>query len=537
MKLTETISANALQVEQTLRSDEIRALTSGDAGRVLPLAFAPILREDRVSRGKARIRVETGELGAALMTGINVTAYAHFIPKLAAERFNGLDQLNRAYKGEPETEGGAVVPYFETIAYDRNAALFKTMGIHAKQGAAINSDVVEAYNILINHRRRARSTKLPVRAKNDTSLARAFWKNTAFRHIVPDFDQAAIDGEVALNVVSSLLPVRGLGVTDTPVDATTQSSVKYTGGTSGQAIGNRWVGTSVRVPEDPDNPGFPAVFAELQDRGIVLSLQNIEIAKKTAAFARLREQYRGMSDDYIIDLLMDGLRVPDAQLSQPILIDRQSAILGMSKRHATDGANLDKFVTNGATVLDLNVRLPRMNVGGLVLITLEIVPEQMFERQTDAFLALTSPDELPAFTRDFLDPEKVSVVKNKFVDVEHSVPDGTFGYAPLNHEWKRNLAKIGGKFHRQIGDPFVEDRQRIWSVETVDPSLTEDFYLVNELPKTIFADTLADSFEITTLAKLDIVGNTVFGKGLSENAGDYAAIDAKVDDTRIDQGA
>lgn len=519
MNLTENVTANALAPQKSIRKEPMRIRTSAKAGKIIPVAYSPMLREDRVSRGQLRINLDMMETAETLMNAINVTAYAHFIPFLAFERFNGLDQLNRSYKGEQETEGGAVVPFFETITYDRDAEIFKTLGIHAKQGSSVNSAVVEAYNVMVNHRRNARTTKLDERLKDDTTLAQAFWKNGSMNHIVPDFDQAMIDGEVNLKFSDTGLSVGTEGGTgtiphSTPLDLTANS------------IGELLVSSGA---------AWAAVASELNDQGVALSLSNIELAKKTAYFASLRKRYSHLDDDYIIDLLMEGIRVPDAQMSQPVLLDRKSTIVGYARRWATDSGNLDQSVTTGATFIDLNFRTPPMNTGGIVLVTLEIVPEQLFERQKDYFLHATDVESLPNWIRDEGDPEKVSVVKNDHVDIEHSQPTGTFGYAPLNHEWHRDIPRIGGKFMRQIGDPFVEDRQQFWAMETVDPKLTEDFYLVNDLSHSVFATSIGDQFEITAVGEIEIVGLTVSGKGLQENTGDYEAIREDIDDSRVDQ--
>jgi len=92
-----------------------------------------------------------------------------------------------------------------------------------------------------------------------------------------------------------------------------------TGGTAVDPSNDKTFIGRFMVKEDPDNPGFPGIFAELESKGIILTLANIEMAKKTAAFAEIRRQMKGLDDDHIIDLLMAGIRVPDVQLAQPIL--------------------------------------------------------------------------------------------------------------------------------------------------------------------------------------------------------------------------
>ena len=128
------------------------------------------------------------------------------------------------------------------------------------------------------------------------------------------------------------------------------------------------------------------------------------------------------------------------------------------------------------------------------------------------------------------------MVPNEHVDVDHTSPQATFGYAPLNHQWKRNSYNIGGKYFRPTVDaPFDEDRQRIWANESPNPTLTEDFYLATNLHHKVFADQNTDAFEVSGQARFEIVGNTVFGKGLQEASDHYDQIMATVDTTRIEQ--
>lgn len=538
MKPNEMISSTPISVEKSIRGDEIRALTSCKAGKIVPVAYIPVLREDQVSRGSIRLKFDMAETVHPLMNAINVTAFAHFVPFLAEERFTGMDAFNRSYQGIGEPHNGTPIPFFETVNFLRASPFWSTLGVHWKEGQPINSAPLQAYNTLVNFRRQARSTKLPVRAKHDGTLAEAFWRNPNLWHIVPDFDQAAMDGEVELQFANSKLPIRGIGrkTGSTPAIVNGQTVVEnMTGGATTTYPFSAALGGTAFQMKVYETTGTPDIFAELTESGVRVSLANIELAKQTAAFAKLREKYAGLDDDHIIDLLMEGIRVPDEALKQPILLDKKSTIFGYSERHAMDGASLDMSVTTGTTEIDLKFRTPPMNVGGIILITVEIVPEQLFERMFDTFLGTTNPNTLPSFLRDYLDPEKVDIVQNRFVDVEHSTPTATFGYAPLNHAWKRSMARIGGKYYRRNPDTFVEDRQRFWSVEQLNPTLTTDFYLVRDLPHSVFADTLSDPFEVLTLGNVQIIGNTVFGKTLDEDTGDYDAIMDQIDTSRIVQ--
>ncbi len=552
MRVTEMIPNAPITVQKSMRKARGRVLTSGDAGKILPLKYEWLHREDGVQSGKIRVNVEMMETSEMLMNGVGVTCYAHFVPMLAFDRFNGsMNELNASYKKENGV-AGSVVPFFEkSKVYNQDTGLveshpggswswdlvdnptfnlstfYQTLGLHF-QADDLNMTVVEAYNAIVNHRRKARSKSLPLRNVFDHSLAEAFWINNGMQNIVPDFDQALIDGEVSLQGLTFKAPVIANEIMD-----------QYGGNPSSGAIdpvqsyAPSQTGT---VTHNGSEFVFNQVWAELTAGGnATMSLADIDQARKTASFAKLRQMYDGIDDEYLIDLLMSGIRVPEEAMKQPILLGKSQQMIGFNQRYATDAANLDESATNGYATLDMSIRTPAMNTGGVIMITAEIVPEQLWERKKDYFLYTTDPDTLPSYLRDFLDPEKVAVVKNDHADVNHATPDGTFGYAPLNHEWQRDLVNVGGKYYRPANDAFDEDRAKIWSAEATNPTLNEDFYLCTGLHKKVFADQTADSFEITAMTDMNIVGNTVFGAGLQESdaTSDYDAITADVDSTRI----
>lgn len=539
--LTNRLKTTPIPVQRTNRAHEHRILTSLNAGKMVPLMALPLLREDSVSSAQFRVSFEMDETVEVLMNGVNVRVLTYLVPKLAFDRFKGMDDINRSYEGVSRDGVEPVIPWFETVAAPADMTTHKilhSMGYHAKAGTLLNTDITEAYNQIWNFRATNRSADIPLRTRLDTSLAPSFWMHQTFAHIVPDFDQAIIDGEVALNVVNSKMPVKGMGfqaMAATGVGNLT--GIKESGGTTATYpvayahADPRTAGTPAgyvnMFTKATANGGFPDVWAELQDDGITVSLSNIELARKTQAFAQLRRQYNGHSDEFIIDLLMDGITIPEMQWQQPMLLSDTSTVFGMSKRYATDAANLTESVVSGGTFIDVRFSCPRVPCGGVIMMVCEIAPEQLFERQKDAYLHATNVDVLPQFLRDTLDPEKVSIVTNDYVDVKHTAPTGTFGYAPLNHEWAKSSPHVGGRFYRPDPDgSFDEDRQRIWAVETIDPVLSEDFYLVTQMnykPFVVTDDTV-DHFEALVRGSTNIRGNTVFGGLLIEATDDYAEV-------------
>lgn len=524
---------------RSLRMDEVRVVTSTPAGMYTPVYYAPVLREDAVRTSRVRVAVEMDETADMLLNAVEIKAHAWFVPRTAMERFRGeMAVLNRSYAGIPEVDGN-VVPVWQAVDWlnfdttTEPRPIFKTLGLHKPKSGYVNRDIPEAYNIIWNWEAQRRSESINQRGGSSRSLAPAFWDHNDFKYIKERFDQALLHGELPLEITDGRMKVGTDGAVGSNL------GIDIDGTQHGMNLNNNLVSAAGPLP------GASELFAELEQNGITVSLANMEMAKKTAAFARMRQQYRGQAnnvDDYIIDLLMQGLKVPELMMRQPILLDSKRTIVGMSQQWASDGASLGQSATRGKTAVDLTIRVPRTPSGGIIMICVETVPEQIFERKEDCFANFTEPQEggygqetLPNNLRDSLNVEPVEVVENAYVDVAHSDPGGVFGYAPLNHRWNRTGAKVGGKYMRiDPNAPWNENRNRIWANEAVDPTLGSDFYTAQNIHQEVFMDTEADPFEITCRGMLNLEGDTVFGPGLYESQDDYEIMQEQVDYTRID---
>ena len=524
-----------VQYPRSTRTVGVRALTSLPAGKIVPLAAHGLLREDS-ARGQYNISFEMLETAELLMNATYVDVKAYLVPFLCFARFNkSMDQLNRSYMGKPLSPGEAVTPFFVTATKGAHGAeaIYKYMGLHADPGDTVNTMFAEAYNEVVNFRYRQRSPDIALRTALDYTLAPALWRHENFSMIVPDFDDAVINGEVDLNVVDSHMPVSGIGFVSPYSSAASQASVRDGDGTTDTFTLNRKTTDAtatpiIRLKDVGAGVLWPDIYAELQQGGITVSLANIEQAKKTQAFARIREQYTELvdaTDEFVLNLLMSGITIPDQALKQPILLAEKATVFGQAKRYSTDADALSASATNGGATVSLDVRVPRLNTGGVIVVTAEVTPEQLFERKRDYFFYTTSVATLPEAVRDTLDAQKVEEVPNAYVDVNHGTPAGVFGYAPLHYQLQGVDYKIGGKFYRPAVDlPADDERQRLWAVETANPTLSTDFYLATTIHQKPFLDTTADPFEAVTIGMLSIEGNTQFGPPLVEALNNYEEV-------------
>nr|QJB21351.1 MAG: major capsid protein [Microvirus sp.] len=545
--LTARGSTRPIPTMKSKRRDEWRGLTSMKAGVIVPIAYFPLLREDR-ARGSVMVQIKSEETLHVIVNPVRVRVECYLIPKTALPRFGGsVEVLNRSFLDEPAPSGFGTTPKW--LLQDMNPVgksdtgypLFDALGIHYKgtAGGKFNSDLCESYNVLVNWMRAQVSQSLAPLPLDNPDFAPAFWDAVKYRHIKPSFDAAQMEGAVPVGL-DGTVPVRGISAQVTKAADLTGNMQNRDGTIAAitAEVRNAVVNITDYNVNNAYGGGDTGPFVDLSVANSTISLANIALARQTQAFAALKDRYKAVPDEYLVDLLMQGISIPESQLREPVLLGRGEAVIGQTERFATDADNLDVSVSNGVAQLAMSINTPQVNTGGMILVVASVVPEQLSERQRDDYISYnvgTKEDSVtPDYLADYLDPQKVEVVTNGHVDTFHSDPSGLFGYAPLNHRWQRSFSRVGGKYKRPDPDAFVEDRQRIWSVEPVDPTLSDDWYVCpTPFPHTVFADTTADPYEVIVVGNVQMIGNTVFGPGFEESRDSFDEIMAQVDMTRL----
>lgn len=549
MKSVNRKKTSPLKYPRSRRNHPIMHLSSTMPGVAHPVAFIPMLREDALT-GVIEPMVEMLETKELLMNRVTARFTAWVFPLLAQEHFFGSrDEFDKSFMGESSLDGGGVNAFVKNAALPVGGAaavpLYLAAGLHGKEADQINTAYVEAYNAVYNHRARQASKELTPRLLTDTSLAPAFWNHRQFPHMVADFDTAMMEGRVVLDILEQDMRVRGIGISTSAAQVAVAAAREANGITIAypEAFHANADGVFIRNGVGSYD-GYPDVWAEMAENSLAISLAGLEEARKLQAFAKLRTQFEGHDDDYIIDMLMMGLTIPDQHLKQPFQIADQTVVFSQGKRYATDSGNLDDSATSGFAKGSLRLRVPRINTGGVVVVLMEILPEQLWERQQDWFFhsrangGTAAHDMWPEADRDTLDRQKVDVVYNRDIDVSHSAPTGYFAFEPMNAKFNRAPPTIGGKFHKPAADtPTDTHRQRLWAVEGVDPALTDSFFIVE--PGTMhikpFLDQVNDPFEIAARGNCVLDGNTQFGGLLIEQTGNYEAMAARAPTDQIEE--
>lgn len=547
-------SATPVQFNRTKRRDQTVLMSSARAGKVVPVAFIPLLRGDSCA-GQIGIDITLGEMPRPLYNGVQANFQAWFVPKTAHAQFTGIDEFNHAWEGtQIETLGAAnrtPPPFFNeinvalTLTTIAASEFMKTLGIHIPAGEPINTDLIDAFWLIYNFRKAAISKSLPrsqyysENAVDALALPRCFWPASRLSRVVPDYESALIKGQLNLDVVAGRVPVSGLGIMSTSpgvpiartgIDDTFAANTSY-------PLSMSFDGTfqAMRVTGATAAAARADVWAEMTASTISVSLSDIDKARLTQSFAKLRAAYAGTdhtgfeTENTLIAILMQGLSIPDDQFNRPMLLGEKRVGIGFPERFATDGANLDKSVSQGMASAILGLNVPQNDIGGLIIVTVEVCPERLDERQCDEWLHCTTVNELPNALRDVQRTEPVDMVLNRRLDAAHTTPTGLYGYEGMNDKWNRDFTRLGGVFHQPTpGTPVQTQRAALWFTNMVNPAYTADHFLCpTTLPHVVFSDTLAPAFEFVARHDCTILGLTQIGDPLVESNLDYQIVKAE----------
>lgn len=536
-----------LAPDRSTKQIDVSVGTSVPAGRMTPVMAYPLLREDTLKTSDLFVKVDLMEAAEAVRNPIDVRFLAYFVPFLAFAKFDGgRDEFDRSYMKAAGANGQPVTPFFETanLGADGSVPILRYLGLHNPLNFAGNDAYIRAYNIIWNFRARNRSKQLfaaKARLETNTALAPAFWNHEQFKYVVPDWDDQAMEGSVDLTFTSALIPVIGNG----PLQVENTANTMGTRTVSALATSNNLNASGSALASNNTVQlarAASGVVADLAQSGVKISLANIQAMEKARWYAEAKAQFEGLTqgtvpDNVAIDLLMQGISVPDKMWQQPILVADKTVVANLDKRWATDGANLASAMVNGEASTMLRMTMPRCPTGGIIMVVAEILPRQFFERMEDPLLFTTDVATLPRADRDDMDAQPVERVSNRMIDVSHTNGSGLFGYAPLHHKWQQPYARLGGKFFKSSpSNTFNQDRAQFWTVEQQDPQYNADFMISENMNQLPFVLLNVDVGEAEMMGSLVIEGNTQFGERLIENEDAYNEVRAVADQTRIVKG-
>lgn len=299
-------------------------LLTHDMGQLVPVGVQEVLPGDKFNhRSRAMLRVQP--LLKPVMHPVEVRIHHWFVPNRIIWS-DWEDFITRA-------DSDLTIPTI-TLTNQARGSLADHLGIpcDGTTDYELNALPFYAYNAIYNHAYRDQNLISEV-AQDDLNLKYIAWQKDYFTtaRTEPQFGDAAIDIPFA---TGSKAPVKGIG-TENQTWNDTSGSVYETGETASTDFGSdafiigTTSGTRVYIDQDPDNAGFPGIFADLSAAaGAGINVNDMRSAIAQQKFLEHRNRFGGRYEDY---LRFMGVRPRDGRLSDPEYLGGGKNVISFSE--------------------------------------------------------------------------------------------------------------------------------------------------------------------------------------------------------------
>ncbi len=442
-------------------------LLSCDMGELVPLGLTEVLPGDTLQQAtNALIRVSP--LLAPVMHPVHARIHHWYVPhRLVWEDFE--DFITGGDDG------------FDTSVFPTLTDNFAVGSLGDYLGVPTGIAGLEAsalpfrgFNLIFNewYRDQDLITKLVISTASgpdtttETDMQNIAWEKDYFTAARPWTQKGP---EITLPL-SGDAPVHGIGKENTGFPNTNQN-VRETGGS-----GTTQYADSVKIEhdvsdgkfhieEDPNNAGFPAIFADLSGVSAT-TINDLRLAFALQRYEEARARYGSRYVEYLRHL---GVRSSDARLQRPEYLGggRQTIQFSEVLQTAEGTQPVGELRGHGIGALRTNRYRRYFEEHGYVFSLLSVRPKTIYTQGLPRHWNRRVKE-------DFFQAELQSIgqqeVLNKELYAAHTTPEGVFGYADRYDEYRRTESTVSGEFRETLLEFWHMAR-----VFATDPTLNADF--------------------------------------------------------------
>lgn len=234
-------------------------------------------------------------------------------------------------------------------------------------------------------------------------------------------------GDEVVIPIGGNAPITGMGLTSQSMSAgpiTVYESDGVTDSYSSYSSG------SPRFEEDPDNPGFINVQANLS-AATGIPIGDLRLA---LALQRSMEERAQYGSRYAEVLAHDfGVKNQDARLQRPEYLGGGKSVVQFSEVLSTDGSNTGDMYGHGIAAMKSNSYRRFIPEHGIVMSLMSVIPEPLYTTGLHRSFSRDIKEDYFDKNLQFIGEQEVPY---KEIQVDHSTPDETFGYQKRYDEYR-----------------------------------------------------------------------------------------------------
>lgn len=488
-------------------------------GKLMPIMAVPF-RPNEKGVVNQTINVELEPIAGRLITDIYARVTAVFVPALAID---ALVNSAAEYPGNAEIFRQKLLNGDMVFPLEGEGTLTQRMGINPVRIAGtetVNSIARYAHNAAVNFLRQRLYVDAATIPATNTAVTPALLSSTVldrFNAVLTPEDR--INGSVELQ---GTIPIKGIGFR-----ASTKGTGTQTFGTSESTGVNRSMTGSVikdsaatglgagqahlMIEEDPNNPDFPLIVADL---GLTndqrLSLADFYSAEKMDKLTRAMRQHIDRNPQYGVEQIVrmvHGLSIETGKV--PYVVFQRTVELASGIKSAMDGASLDVMQTNTDGVIDFAVPIDGSEFGGIMITFLEVKPEEVIDEQPHP--VLTEPWEVDNLAAQELAIHPVSVTMRQMDSNVELADEDTVAFWVGPQHFRRRYENYG--FNRGVNTSTIEHKSAMWryglplSVSPESVLYPDD---LDHYPFTLNAPT-DDAVSYSIMSAAEIASPTILG--------------------------
>jgi len=458
-------------------------LLSMDLGQLVPCGLLEVLPGDTIQQASS-VLLRLSALVAPVMHPLHVRLHHFYVPnRLIWEDFEPF------ITGGPDGNDSTVYPTVTTPASTGFAigSLADYLGVPTGvPDIEVSALPFRAYNLIFNEY--FRDQDLVTELTSSTASGADSTSNVDIQ-VVPwprDYFTVARPWEQKGPAVTLPLgtdaPVTGIGKDDQTYTTGPVSMYETDASATRQYAKYSTADSSWRMEEDPDNPGYPNIRADLSN-ATAASVNDLREAFALQRYEEARARYGSRYTEYLRYL---GVRSSDARLDRPEYFGGGRQTVQFSEVLATaesTGVNIGDLKGHGIGAMRSNRYRRFIEEHGWIVSVISTRPKTIYSDGLQRHWNRRTKED---FHQKELEHIGQQEILNKEVYMAHASPEDVFGYGDRYDEYRHQWSSIAGEFRDTL------DYWHMARTFSSDPALNADF--VNCVPDPrIFADQTSDT--------------------------------------------